>query len=177
MTVLESEAGRDDLINRLASHGVRYFAAHDDGHESAPAPLTPLIEELARACSSRLRGALVALLLRHPEYASRAEAVAGSLPAGDPTRRLLLLSVAVAAAPQCEWGFTLDLYLPDRPRIDAGSVAEQLDLPPPCQDYGRPCLVAAARLLREGDSFPYNYEADWENAARRLMAQLVREAR
>lgn len=174
----EPEKGElHDLVNRLASHSIHYFAVYADRHASAPAPLAPLLEDLARVPSSRLRSALVALLLRHPEYASTVQAVAGGIPADDSTRRLLLLSVVVAAALQCEWRFTLDLYLPDRPRIDAESSAALLGLPSPWQDFGRPCLAAAGRLLREGEVFPYNYEADWENAARRLMAQLVADAR
>lgn len=175
MTALECQI--DDLINRLAGHGVRYLALDDDRHESAPGPLRPLLNELARVSNSRLRGALVALLLLHPEYASTAEAVADSLPVDDPARRLLLLSVVVAAALQREWCFTLDLYLPHRPRIDAEGLAARLCLPSPCLDFGRPCLVAAAQLLRKDDDFPFNYEADWENAARRLMAQLIHDVR
>jgi hypothetical protein len=50
-------------------------------------------------------------------------------------------------------------------------------LPSPLQDFGRPCLAAAARLLRKDSVFPVNHEADWENAVHRLLAQLIGEAR
>jgi hypothetical protein len=89
----------------------------------------------------------------------------------------LLLSILVAAALQSEWSFALDLYLPSQARIEADHLAAQLGLPSPRQDFGRPCLAAAARLLRNDNLFPVNYQADWESAARRLLSQLAKEAR
>jgi hypothetical protein len=167
----------DDLINRLAGHDIHYLQRSASKPSSSAAPLAPLLEDLARATAGRLRSSLIALLLRHPEHAPVAEAVARDLTADDPVHGVLLLSVLVAAALQCEWGFSLDLYLPNRVRIQADHLATDLGLPSPHQDFGRPCLAAAARLLREDGEFPVNYEADWENAAHRLLSQLVREAR
>jgi hypothetical protein len=164
-----------DLIGRLAGHGVRYFNESGGAPES-PASLAPLLQDLAYSPNGRLRSALIALLLRHPEYAAEAEEFASDLPEEDPARLLLLLSIVVAAALQCEWSFTLDIYLPDRMAIEAGRLAERLSLPPPTLDYGRPCLKAASHLLSKDEVFPANYKEDWENAARRLMAQLAREA-
>ena len=178
MGAAESETDRDDdLVDRLASHGIRYFDGGSGQDISPAAPLAPLLTDLARSPNSRLRWAIIALLLRHPEHAPLTETVARDLPGDDPTRRLLLLGVVVAAALQSEWSFTLDLYLPHRPRIQADHLATEFGLPSPRQDYGRPCLTAAAQLLRQGSVFPFNYQDDWENAAHRLLAQLVREAR
>jgi hypothetical protein len=171
-----AEEGIDELFNRLGSHGLRYFDLPTVDPHGAPAPVGPLAVDLARSHSSRVRSALVALLLRHPEYASSVERAARELSVDDPSRHLLLLSIVVAAALQREWSFTLGLYLGDQTSIDADHLAAELRLPPPGEDFGRLCLVAAGRLLGERDSFPVDYRADWENAARRLMAQLVGEA-
>ena len=177
MTAAESEAKYlDDLFGRLASQDIRYFQESGLEHTSSPAPLAPLLVDLARAPSSRLRSSLIALFLRHPEHVPVAEAVARDLPGNDPTRRLLLLSILAAAALQNEWSFSLDLYLPDQVYIQADHLAAELGLPSPGQDFGRACLAAAARLLRKESMFPVNYEADWENAAHRLLSQLIREA-
>jgi hypothetical protein len=92
-------------------------------------------------------------------------------------REPLLVSIVVAAAHQNEWSFALGLYLPNQSCIEADHRALELDLPLPASDFGRPCLVAAANLLRSQGSFPFNYEAGWEDAAHRLCAQLIREAR
>ena len=165
------------LIDRLMSHDICYFDGGSREPGQLAAPLVPLLRDLAQTSNSRLRSALIALLLRHPEQAPTAETVARGLPPGDPTARLLLLSTLVAAALQSEWSFSLDLYLPHKTRIEADHLAVEFGLPLPREDYGRACMEEAARLLRKDGVFPVNHEADWENAVHRLLAQLVREAR
>lgn len=169
-----------DLIERLAVHDIHYLMG--DGSRDEPplrgeTPLGRLYLDLAHSDHARLRDAIIALLLRHPEHARHAEMAARELPVDDPTRRLLLVSVVVAAALQREWSFTLDLYLPDKTRIAADQLARELDLPRPTEDYGRPCIASAAKLLRQDAQFPFNYEVGWEDAARRLRAQLIQDAR
>lgn len=166
----------DALIDGLVSHDIRYLVGGQPGKAFSAAPLAALLVDLARAPSSRLRSALVALLLRHPAYAPVAEAAARDLTADSSARRLLLLSIVVAAALQSEWGFSLDLYLPNGVPIEVDRLVNEFGLPAPRENFGRPCLTAAARLLRSDSLFPVNYEEDWEHAARRLRAQLVREA-
>lgn len=166
----------DDVIDRLAQHGVRYFAGGTGHRLDVPPPIASLLLDLARSPSARLRAALAALLPRHPEYAPTAEAVALDLPLGDPARETLLLSVVAAAALQAEWGFSLDIYLPSSPRIDAGRLCGELRLPAPKEDFGRPCLQAASARLAANDNFPTDYTGDWRHAARRLLSQLGRDA-
>lgn len=167
----------NDLIDRLMSHDICYFDGCCREPDLPVAPLAPLLIDLARTGNSRLRSALIALLLRHPEHAPAAETVARGLPSDDPTSRLLLLSILIAAALQSEWSFTINLYLPHRKRIEADHLAVEFGLPLPREDYGRACLGEVARLLRRDSVFPVNHEADWENVVHRLLAQLVREAR
>jgi hypothetical protein len=173
-----------DLVDRLATHDVRYLLGGSawDGKTSPylkpeDAALVPLLLDLARAPEARLRTSLVALLLRHPEYAFIAEATARRLGVDDSARRLLLVSIVIAAALQSEWSFAMDLYLLNAGRIEADHLAAEFDLPVPAIDYGRPSLAAAADLLRRRAAFPFNFEADWENAAHRLRRQLAIEAR
>jgi len=161
----------------LISHDICYFGGGSRESDRPAAPLAPLLRDLSQTSNSRLRSALVALLIRHPEHAPTAETVARDLPAGDHTGRLLLLSILIAAALQSEWSFTLDLYLPHQQRIEADHLAVEFGLPLPREDYGHACLGDTARLLRRDSVFPVNHEADWENAVHRLLAQLVREAR
>jgi len=165
------------LIDRLMSHDICYFDGCCREPDLPVAPLAPLLRDLAQTSNSRLRSALIALLLRHPEQAPTAETVARGLPPGDPAGRLLLLRTLIAAALQSEWSFSLDLYLPHQKRIEADHLAVEFGLPLPREDYGRACLGDTARLLRRDNVFPVNHEADWENAVHRLLAQLVREAR
>ncbi|PZR98745.1 MAG: hypothetical protein DLM70_16670 [Chloroflexi bacterium] len=61
---------------------------------------------------------------------------------------MLLVRLVVTAALQREWGFAFNLYLPDHVQTEADHVAVELRLPPPGEDFGHPCLSAAARLLR-----------------------------
>ncbi len=178
MTVAEPEdSPENDLIDRLMSHDICYFNGDSRALDRPTAPLAALLIDLVRSRNSRLRSALLALLLRHPEHASIAETVARNFPAGDPAGRLLLLAVLAAAALQSEWSFTFNLYLPGQKRIEVDHLAVEFGLPLPRQDHGRTCLRGAAEQLRKDGIFPVNYVADWENAAHRLIAQLVQEAR
>ncbi|MGH2447798.1 MAG: hypothetical protein ACRDFS_04255 [Chloroflexota bacterium] len=163
----------DDLVDRLAAHDIRYFTG-GRGHLAPPeVGLLPLALDLLRAPQARLHDALVALFLRHPAAASE---LAGELDLDEPVQRRVAISIVVAAALQSEWGFSLDIYLPGQPRIEAAALARYLSLPRPVLDYGRPCLRAAQRALLQGARFPFNYRAGWEDAVHRLLSQLIRDA-
>lgn len=167
----------DGLVDRLAAHDIRYLMGPSGGSATRVDPsIAALALDLARSEHARLRDALIALLLRHPKEAPEVEA-AGRLSHHDPAGRLLLLSLVVASALQSEWGFSLKLYLPHCVPIEVDRLCAELRLPPPGQDFGRPCQAAAARLLRRDAPFPYNYETGWEDVVRRLLAQLARDAR
>ena len=183
MSEAEGAAARRDLVDRLAVHDVEYLAGGSEWDALEPpyrrpddVPLEALLADLARAPESRLRSAVVALLLRHPEYAVVAERVAAGLADADPAQRLLEASILAAAALQREWSFSLRLYLPSMTLIAADRLAQTLGLPSPDEEYGRPCLAAAAGLLRAGARSPYDPEAEWEGIVHWLLAQLRCEA-
>ncbi|HEV3311497.1 MAG TPA: hypothetical protein VG815_13375 [Chloroflexota bacterium] len=173
----------DHLVDRLRAHGITYLtggsdrAAGETTGEASVREIDSLVLGLARAPEARLRDALISLLLRHPQYARVAEAVALGLPPEDVARAQLLLSIVVAAALQAEWDFSLRISLPDAPVIEADRVAAELGLPLPALDFGRPALRAAAQRMPSRIEFPVDHCRGWEDAVRRLLAQCVREAR
>jgi len=76
-----------------------------------------------------------------------------------------------------KWRFVLSIYLPRQPSIDAAPIAARLSVPSPQEGYGRPCLHAAAELLRRGQPFPYNYESSWTAAADHILEDVRVQAR
>ncbi len=177
MVATEMAAGWNDLVNGLACYDVRYLmGGSGSSARDVKPPVATLALELAGSRHARLRDALIALLLRHSELTPAIEKTARGCN-DEPVRRLLHLSLVVAAALQQEWGFTLALYLPEQTAIEADQLCEEFGIPKPAEDFGRPCLRAVARLLRNDAPFPFNYEAGWEDTVRRLLVQLVREAR
>lgn len=169
----------DDLVDRLAVYDVQYLTGGSawDGrcsryHTPGDAPLDSLIIDLAHAPQARLRNALVALLLRHPEHASVAATVAHALPRGDRARLIILTSYLAAAALQQAWTFTLDIYLPGHALINADDIATELDVPRPNEDYGRPSLRAASSLVVRDQAFPFDYVREWENVAELVLTDL-----
>jgi len=174
----------DDLVDRLAVYDVRYLTGGSawDGRLSlyrAPvdADIYKLIKDLAQAPAARLRNAVVALLFRHPEHAPAALGVAGALRDDERIRLDLVARYLAAAALRRKWRFVLSIYLPGQPAIDANRVASDLGVPSPVKDYGYPCIVAVADLLRAGQSFPFNYESAWNSAAEHILEDLRAEAR
>jgi hypothetical protein len=124
-----------------------------------------------------MRSALVALLFRHPELAPAALAAAERLCEDERPRLLLQAGVLAAAALRRTWRFVLGIYLPGQPAIAADDVAQTMGVPSPEEDFGRPCLIALADRLREGQPFPFNYERDWQDAVEHVLASLRSEAR
>lgn len=174
----------DDLVDRLVVHEIGYLTGGSawDGRESpyrspADALAVELVVDLARAPQGRMHQALVALLFRHPEHAPVARAAAARLPNGDAIRLRIEASILAAAALREWWRFVLGIYLPGQPPIQADDLAAALGVPPPTDDYGRPCIAATAELLRSGESFPYNHERSWHDAAQHVLEELRAAAR
>ncbi len=165
-----ADAEWDRLASALAQLGIRYLPADADATPEITGQ--ELLRELVSCGDPRLQDAAVALLLLQPELARVVETDA-ALDA-EPRRRLAV-TVVVAASLQREWKFSLDIYAPDRPWIDAPPLAIRLGLPDPAEDFGRAALHAAGDLLREEQEFPFNYEEGWEHAVKCLIRQRARE--
>lgn len=180
----QEEAQRDDLIDRLRAHDIRYLGGGSawSGRQSAytsaqDVPVGPLLDALARSGDPRIRTAIVALLLRHPEYAGTAERLAHAPRAASGTARLLAVCILAAAALQRMWKFSLDLYLPGWSEIDATRLARELGVPLPMEEYGRATLEALEALLQAGDPFPTAYRAAWEDVGRHVLDDMREEQR
>lgn len=168
---------RDTLVDRLRAAGIRYLGG---GHNPLPDPppgvdpVETLILGLAHSRDSRLRTALVALLLHRPEIASRAANLARGLPDRQ-TARYIDISLLVAAALQRTWAFSLDIYTPGWLPINVDALGRAYDVPPPSEDYGRATLLALNQLLAGNDPVPPDYYGAWEDVGRHVMDDL-REA-
>ncbi len=175
------DAALGDLVDRLAVYDVTYLGGGSkDAHqpdpyrepahaEPADISLPALIQALAQTPNGRLRDAMIALLLRHPEHMPVARGVLAALPAGDPARRALLARLLAAAALQRigAAGLTPDGILPTP--IDITDLVAALALPAPSEGDGTPLLQAAAALL--AGPLP----VDWIGGWRDVLAHVLQE--
>ncbi len=169
----------DDLVDRLAAHNVTHLAggSADAGkpspyHGPLDADLERLIRDLSRAPEPRLRDALIALLLRHPEYAAIVRAVLIPLGADDPARHALTARLLAAAALQHRHRADLSRMLPAYQPINVTNLVAPLGLPTPEEGNGRPLLDAAQRLIANRLR-TVDYVDGWEDVARHTLRELA----
>ncbi len=169
----------DDLVDRLAAHDVTHLGggSADAGRPSpycgpADVPVERLVYDVARAPEPRLRDALIALLLRHPEDASAVRAVLGALPPDDPTRMSLTARLLVAAALQREHHAAWVEALPNYRQIDVADLVAAYAFPMPEEEGGR-ALLGAAKGLVAGRRRWVDYVDGWEDVARHALRELV----
>ncbi len=169
----------DDLVDRLAVHDVTHLGggSADYGRVSpyrGPADVDPrlLILDVAQAPAARLRDALIALLLRHPEDAAAVREVMDVLPLESPARMSLLARLLAAAALQREHGAAFASHLPGYPPIDVADLIAAYDLPSPEEEEGRLLLAAAQRLVR-GRLKTVDYVDGWEDVARHALREAL----
>jgi hypothetical protein len=158
---------RDRLVAALRRLGVGFYAPSDA--EEGPRALTAseLISGLAASPEARLRDALVALLMRHPEFAPDIAVTSGKL--RGPAAEALREQYTAAACLQRLWRTTLALYLPDTAPLP-DLFGPQLDLPPLDDFHGE---LALRELAARSD---FNQLAAWHAVADQLLAQLALEA-
>jgi hypothetical protein len=141
------EAARDQLVAALRQRGVDYLAPSDA--QGTPLDDAALIAALAAHDDPRLRQALIALFLVHPELAPLVPGLRSSLP--KPAATELVAHYMAAVYLQAMWGIRLSHYqAPVVPSPDYFS--RELDLPMPDELYGKAGLHALA---------------DWHTAHRR----------
>ncbi len=119
-----------------------------------------------------MRDAVIALLLRHSEYASAVRAVMSLLPPDDPGRFSLTARLLAAAALQREHAATWARALPGYQQIDVADLVTALDLPAPEEDDGRALLAAAQELVR-GRHRTLDYIDGWEDVARHALRETM----
>jgi len=175
---LDSEVW-DDLVDRLAAHDVTHLSggSADAGYllpyrEPSDVPVDCLVRDLARAPEPRLRDALIALLLRHPAYASTVAAVLASLGPSDPARSALTPRLLAAAALQHRHFAVLVRLLPGYEPMDVTALVPYLCLPAPELDDGQ-ALLALAQCLAAGQLTAVDYVDGWEDVARHTLRELA----
>ncbi len=169
----------DDVVDRLAVYDVTHLSG-GTADTGLPSPyrgsddvdLPRLIRALARAPEPRLRDALVALLLRHPEHAPAVRAVIASLPIDDPARASLTARLLVAAALQARHYAAFARDLPGYAPIDVADLVAVIGLPAPeVVDGG--ALLRAAQELVAGRHRWVDFVDGWEDVARHTLRELV----
>lgn len=158
---------RDDLVAGLHARGVCYLAPTPHGDERILSD-EEMIAGLAQSANARLRFALAALLLAHPELADCAADVETTLPA--PGRRELRKQYLAAMYLQRMWRTRLRLRFGEQPLIperftsaDNSPIGEPL--PGPDDMHGK------RGLRRLCEDSPYNDWSSYEQVIELLMNQ------
>ena len=87
----------------------------------------------------------------------------------------LQTSILAAAALQRMWAPSLDLYQPGWQAIETATLARELHVRPPEDDFGRSTLRDLARLLAADDPLPPDYIGAWEDVGRHVIDDLRTE--
>ncbi len=175
----------DQIVEALQQQGVLYLTG-GSGWDQPVAPASDLQPEtlqesqtllrvLAGSRHARLRDAVIALLLLHPDYAGSAQTLLAGGSLSPAAHNVLQSRLIAAACLQRLWRFTLSIYRPGQPLIPA-DVVEGTGLPSPDEDYGRPCFRALIEGLATGEPFPFNYGAEFARVADLVLADLIAEA-
>jgi len=158
------------LVAELELLGIRYLSRHTSDRAERARPPDVLLADLVRQPSARVRAAVIAVLLAHPEYA---EAVPAALQQLRPSeQRTLRLFYTAAVLLQQEYAERLRAYvagqwLPDRFAVD-------LRLPGAALPRER--LVALGRQHRQQTQVYVNWVGTYENVVRCLLHSWELEA-
>jgi hypothetical protein len=159
------------LVAELELLGIRYLSRHTSDRAERVRPPDILLADLVQQPSARVRAAVIAVLLAHPEYA---KAVPAALQQLRPTeRRTLRLFYTAAVLLQQEYAGRLRAFvagqrLPDRFAVDLGLP----DAAPP-----RERLAALGRQHRQQTQVYVNWVGTYESVAHRLLRSWEVEAK
>ncbi len=165
------------LIAELQARGIAYLSGGRDPQVAAqvaanPLPPVELICHLAGSQESRVRNALIALLLLHPDLA---DVVPDALARTDPATAEQIIVTALAALYLSHlWSTRLALALGFRPILPEGQWARfwrERGLPAPIEFHGELGLRALQEAERHRRGLPLNFLGDWQNQVDRLLAQ------
>lgn len=166
------EAARDQLVAALRQRGVDYLAPGQA--QGAPLDDAALIAALAAHDDPRLRQALIALFLVHPELAARVPALRPSLP--QPAATELVAHYMAAVYLQTMWAIRLGHYqAPVVPLPDYFS--RELGLPRPNELYGKAGLHALADWHTAHRLEPGNPLSEYEGVFSLIIERIKSRAR
>ena len=157
----------EELVAELELLGVRYLSRQSSYQASRVRPPEALLADLVRQPSARVRAAVIAVLLAHPEYA---DAVPVALEQLHSAERLTLQSFyAAAVLLQEEHADRLRSFLGSRwrPLPNLREATPQLNLP----DEGSPSerLAWLGREHQRWSGTMVNWTGSYEQVARRLL--------
>ena len=175
---IESERGlprshreEERVVAELELLGIRYLSRHTSDRAESVRPPDVLLADLVRQPSARVRAAVIAVLLAHPDYADAVPAALQQL--GPAERRTLRFFYTAAVLLQREYAgrlraFVAGQWLPDRFAVDLGL---------PDAALPRERLAALGRQHRQQTQAYINWVGTYENVARRLLRSWELEAR
>jgi hypothetical protein len=165
-------AERERLVAALRLRGVDYLAPSD----AAGALLDDeaLIAALAEQADPRLRQALIALFILHPELAPLVPSLCARL--APPAVVELTAHYQAAVYLQCMWRIRLNHYLPPTPDLP-DYFSASLGLPDPLDEYGKAGLYALADWHSAREPWRANHLSEYEGVAELLLAALGMKGR
>lgn len=154
----------EQLVAELERLGVRYLSRQSDaGVVKARAP-QELLADLVRQPSSRVRAALIALLLARPDYAAHVSAALENLTREQAQTFKFFYTAAVCL--QQQYAGMLQVFLGANWRWMPDLFSDELGL---SGDTPAARLKALARLHAQRTDAQLNWAGTYENAARHLL--------
>jgi hypothetical protein len=163
-SVLSGPDGEEErIVAELELLGIRYLSRRTSAQAKRVRPPDALLADLVRQPSARVRAAVIAVLLAHPEYAS---AVPAALERLGPAERLTLqLFYTAAVLLQQEHAERLRRFMTDRRLPDRFSA--ELGLPEMAPPHEQ--LVALGRQHRQRTQACVNWVGTYESVVQRLL--------
>jgi hypothetical protein len=162
---------RETLVAALRERGIDYLAPSQAQGE--PVTDEALIVSLASHDDPRLRQALIALFMLHPQLAPLAPAARARL---EPAAEVELLAHYLAAVYlQSMWRVRLDHYLPPTPDLP-DYYSKSLNLPDADDEYGKAGLYALAAWHSAHAPWRANHLSEYEGVADLLLDRLWLQA-
>lgn len=162
----------DLLVAELARLGVRYLSRGQGSAEAPPRPAPELLADLARQPSSRVRLALIALLVSRPDYASASHAALRAL--SPPEARLFKLLYTAAVFLQREYAAALQQHLAEAWRWLPDLFSAELGVP---QVLPGEALRALARIHAQTTGSNLNWYGTYHHTLQQLLHRWELESR
>ncbi|MGQ9903738.1 MAG: hypothetical protein ACUVRU_05190 [Anaerolineae bacterium] len=165
--IAQAPPERDDLVAGLHARGVCYLAPTPHGDERALSD-DELIAGLAQSGNARLRFALAALFLAHPELAERAAQISATL--SPSAQRELRKQYLAAMYLQRMWRSRLRAYFGDQPLISPRFTSAK-DSPTGAPLAGPDDMHGKRGLSELCEASPFNDWSSYEQVVELLLNQ------
>ena len=167
------ENDRDMIVENLRGLGVCYLASGEIKQEARDyVPPQALIKRIVENSDPRLRLALIALFIRHPQHSAIVSDLVGQL--NEPARTELKTFYTAAVYLQRFWMPRLELYMKNFPLLP-DLYSKELSLPQPEDRHGKNGLYALADWHASRSPYHFNWRASYQKVMDLLFAQLRME--